>query len=176
LDSTCVISGLELLENLTYSLHVRGIDRVDNVGDILMSNGVLVDLSAPAVPVNLVGWFSSERIYLEWSQNQEVDLNHYSIYGGTDMNPTTLLSTTADSTTEAFMPGFIDGTTYYLRISATDIPGNESAFTTDVMGIPQPAAITRLNPDPINILNANETQISVHFTQPLTIIDVSCSE
>ena len=167
LDSACVITGLELIENQTYSLHVRGIDSVDNVGDILMSNGVLVDLSAPAVPVNLVGWFSSGRIYLEWSQNQEVDLNHYSIYGGTDMNPTTLLSTTADSTTEAFMPGFIDGTTYYLRISATDIPGNESAFTADVMGIPQAAVVTRVDPDTVNFLNAEDTQLSIHFSQPL---------
>jgi len=167
LDSTCVISGLELIENQTYSIHVRGIDSVDNVGDILMSDGVLVDLSAPAVPVNLVGWFSSERIYLEWSQNQEVDLDHYSIYGGTDMNPTTLLSTTADSTTEAFMPGFIDGTTYYLRISATDIPGNESVFTADVVGIPQPAVVTWVDPDTVNFLNAEDTQLSIHFSQPL---------
>jgi hypothetical protein len=167
LDTFCVISGLALVENQTYSLHVRGIDSVDNIGAVLMSDGVLVDLSAPAVPLNLVGWFSTERIYLEWSQNTELDLDHYSIYGGTDMNPTTLLSTTADFTAEAFASGFEDGTTYYLRISATDIPGNESAFTAEVMGIPQQAAITRINPDPANFLNAEDTQLSIHFSQPL---------
>ena len=167
LDSACFISGLDLLENQTYILHIRGIDNVDNVGDVLMSDGVLVDLSAPAAPVNLVGWFSSERIYLEWTNNTELDLDHYSIYGGTDMNPTTLLSTTADSTTEAFMPGFIDGTTYYLRISATDIPGNQSAFTADVMGVPQPAVITWVDPDTTNVLDAEDTQLSIHFSQPL---------
>jgi len=164
LDTFCVISGLALVENQTYSLHVRGIDSVDNIGAVLMSDGVLVDLSAPAVPLNLVGWFSTERIYLEWSQNTELDLDHYSIYGGTDMNPTTLLSTTADFTAEAFASGFEDGTTYYLRISATDIPGNESAFTAEVMGIPQQAAITRINPDPANFLNAEDTQLSIHFS------------
>ena len=135
-----------------------------------MSDGVLVDLSAPAVPVNLVGWFSTERIYLEWSHNTEIDLDQYSIYGGTEMNPTTLLFNTADSLTEAFMPEFEDGITYYLRITATDIPGNESAFTADVMGIPQQAAITRVNPDPINFLNAEDTQLSIHFSQPLSDI------
>jgi hypothetical protein len=130
-------------------------------------DGVLVDLSAPAVPVNLVGWFSTERIYLEWTKNTEVDLDHYSVYGGTGMNPTTLLSTTADSIAEAFMSGYEDGTTYYLRITATDIPGNESAFTTDILGIPQQAAITRINPDTMNFLNAEDTQLSIHFSQPL---------
>ncbi|SVA39408.1 uncharacterized protein METZ01_LOCUS92262, partial [marine metagenome] len=170
LDTSCVISELELLEDLTYSLHIRGIDSVDNVGPILMSDGSLVDLSAPAVPLNLVGWFSTERIYLVWDQNEEVDLDHYSIYGGTEMNPTMLLSTTADSTTEAFMPGFEDGSTYYIRISATDIPGNESAFTAEVIGIPQPATVTRVNPDPVNFLNAEDTQLSIHFSQPLSDI------
>ncbi len=167
LDTFCVISGLALVENQTYSLHVRGIDSVDNVGAVLMSDGVLVDLSAPAAPINLVGWFSTERIYLEWTANTEPDLDHYSIYGGTEMNPTTLLSTTADFTAEAFASGFEDGTTYYLRISATDIPGNESAFTAEVMGIPQQAAITRISPDPANFLNAEDTQLSIHFSQPL---------
>jgi hypothetical protein len=86
------------------------------------------------------------------------------------MNPTTLLSTTADSTTEAFIQGYEDGTTYYLRISASDIPGNESEFTVDVVGIPQSAAITLVNPDPINFLNADETQLTIHFSQPLSDI------
>ena len=135
-----------------------------------MSDGVLVDLSAPAAPVNLVGWFSTERIYLEWTDNTEIDLDHYSIYGGTEMNPTTLLFNTADSLAEAFLPEFEDGITYYLRITATDIPGNESPFTADVMGIPQQAAITRINPDPANFLNAEDTQLSIHFSQPLSDI------
>jgi hypothetical protein len=135
-----------------------------------MSDGSLVDLSAPVVPLNLVGWYSTERIYMEWSHNTEIDLDHYSIYGGTEMNPTTLLFNTADSLAEAFMPEFEDGTTYYLRITATDIPGNESAFTAEVVGIPQPATVTRVNPDPVNLLNAEDTQLSIHFSQPLSDI------
>ena len=86
------------------------------------------------------------------------------------MNPTTLLFTTADSLAEAFLPEFEDSITYYLRITATDIPGNESGFSTDVMGIPQQAAITRINPDPANFLNAEDTQLSIHFSQPLSDI------
>jgi hypothetical protein len=178
LDTLCNISDLSLEENINYNVHVRGIDSVYNVGDALMSDGVLIDLSAPSSPINLVAWFTSGRIFVEWDHNEEVDLNHYSLYGGTEENPTTLLLTTADSTAEAFMSSYEDGTTYYFRITATDIPGNESAFTSDVMGIPQSALITRANPNPDspNFLNASDTTITIHFTQPLSDIgDITVS-
>ena len=149
---------------------MRGIDSVNNVGEVLMSNGVLIDLSAPASPMNLVAWFTSERIFIEWDHNQEVDLNHYSVYGGTEADPTTLLFTTSDSSAEAFMPTYEDGNTYYFRITATDIPGNESPFTNDVMGIPQSALITRENPNPDAFLNASDTTLTIHFTQPLNYV------
>ena len=176
LDTLCTISDLSLEENITYNVQIRGIDSVYNVGETLISDGVLIDLSAPSSPMNLVAWFTSERIFIEWEHNQEVDLNHYSVYGGTDENPTTLLLTTADSSAEAFMPNFEDGNTYYFRITATDIPGNESPFTSDVMGIPQSALITRANPNPINFLNAADSTLTIHFTQPLSDIgDITAS-
>ena len=178
LDTLCNISDLSLEENINYNVHIRGIDSVYNVGETLMSDGVLIDLSAPSSPMNLVAWFTSGRIFVEWDHNEEVDLNHYSLYGGTEVNPTTLLLTTSDSTAEAFMSSYEDGTTYYFRITATDIPGNQSAFTSDVMGIPQSALITRTNPNPDspNFLNASDTTITIHFTQPLSDIgDITVS-
>ena len=69
-----------------------------------------------------------------------------------------------------------NGNTYYFRITATDIPGNESPFTSDVMGIPQAALITRANPNPINFLNAADSTLTIHFTQPLSDIgDITAS-
>jgi hypothetical protein len=176
LDTLCNISDLSLEENITYNVHIRGIDSVYNAGEILMSDGALIDLSAPSSPMNLVAWFTSERIFVEWDHNQEVDLNYYSVYGGTEENPTTLLLTTADSTAEAFMPSFEDGNTYYFRITATDIPGNESVFTSEVTGTPQSALITRANPNPMNFLNASDSTLTIHFTQPLSNIgDITAS-
>ena len=81
LDTLCTISDLSLEENITYNIQIRGIDSVYNVGETLISDGVLIDLSAPSSPMNLVAWFTSERIFIEWDHNQEVDLNHYSVYG-----------------------------------------------------------------------------------------------
>ena len=167
-DTWVDIRALDLVENVTYSLHLIGIDNVYNESEIFMSDGVLVDLSAPAVPANFVGWFSHERIYLEWSPNQEIDVDYYSIYGGTEPNPTTLLLTTQDTTAEAFMTGFSDTSLYYIYMTATDIPGNQSDHTQQVTGIPQLAVITRITPDPVNFLLADERVLTMHMSQPLS--------
>ena len=167
-DTWVDIRALDLVENVTYSLHLIGIDNVHNESEIFMSDGVLVDLSAPAVPANFVGWFSHERIYLEWSPNQEIDVDYYSIYGGTEPNPTTLLLTTQDTTAEAFMTGFSDTSLYYIFMTATDIPGNQSDHTQQVTGIPQLAVITRITPDPVNFLLADERVLTMHMSQPLS--------
>ena len=167
-DTWVDIRALDLVENVTYSLHLIGIDNVHNESEIFMSDGVLVDLSAPAVPANFVGWFSHERIYLEWSPNQEIDVDYYSIYGGTEPNPTTLLLTTQDTTAEAFMTGFSDTSLYYIYMTATDIPGNQSDHTQQVTGIPQLAVITRITPDPVNFLLADERVLTMHMSQPLS--------
>ena len=126
-----------MIAGSTYELHVRGVDVVGNTGSIINSDGVLIDLTAPIAPLDLVGWFTTGRILLEWTANTEVDLGYYSIYGGTENNPTDLLFNSTENTVEAFMPSYEDGTLYYLRITATDIPGNESDFTNEVIGIPQ---------------------------------------
>jgi len=167
-ETSVDIRGLDLTENETYSLHVIGIDNVHNESEILMSNGSMVDLSAPAVPANYVGWFSHERIHLEWSPNQEIDVDYYSVYGGTEPNPTTLLLTTQDTTAEAFMTGFSDTSLYYLSMTATDIPGNESNHTVQITGIPQLAVVTRISPDPMNFYLADERELFVHMSQPLS--------
>ena len=167
-DTTTTFYGLALVAGKTYELHVRGIDLVGNTGAIVESDGVLIDLSAPTVPVNLVGWFTTGRIFLEWTANTEPDLGYYSVYGGTENNPTDLLLTTTENTVEAFMPSYQDGVLYYLRITATDIPGNESNFTNEVVGIPQETVITSISPDTSLVYSANQTQLTLKLSQPLT--------
>ena len=169
-DTTTTFYGLALVAGKSYELHVRGVDLVGNTGAIVESDGVLIDLSAPTVPVNLVGWFTTGRIFLEWTANTEPDLGHYSVYGGTENNPTDLLLTTTENTVEAFMPSYQDGVLYYLRITATDIPGNESNFTNEVLGIPQETAITSISPDTNVVYSANQTQLTLKLSQPLTDI------
>ncbi len=170
IDTTITYYGLDLFAGSTYELHVRGVDAVGNTGAIINSDGVLIDLTAPIAPLDLVGWFTTGRILLEWAANSEVDLRHYSIYGGTENNPTDLLFTSTQNTVEAFMPSYEDGTLYYLRITATDMPGNESDFTNEVIGIPQETVITNINPDANLLYSANQTQLTLKLSQPLNNI------
>ena len=170
IDTTITFYGLDLIAGSTYELHVRGVDAVGNTGSIINSDGVLIDLTAPIAPLDLVGWFTTGRILLEWTANTEVDLGYYSIYGGTENNPTDLLFTSTENTVEAFMPSYEDGTLYYLRITATDIPGNESDFTNEVIGIPQETVIISINPDTSLLYSANQTQLTLKLSQPLNNI------
>jgi len=170
LDTVITFNGLDLVDGNTYEIHVRGVDAVGNTGTIVQSDGVLIDLSAPVVPIGLVGWFTTGRIFLEWTANTEMDLGLYSVYGGTENNPTDLLLTTTANTAEAFMPSYEDGTLYYLRITATDIPGNESDYTDEVIGIPQETAITSISPDTSIVYTANQNQLTIQLSQPVTDI------
>ena len=53
-------------------------------------------------------------------------------------------------------------------MTATDIPGNQSDHTQQVTGIPQLAVITRITPDPVNFLLADERVLTMHMSQPLS--------
>ena len=175
IDTTITFYGLDLVAGATYELHVRGVDSVGNTGSIVNSDGVLIDLTAPIAPLDLVGWFTTGRILLEWTANTEVDLGYYSIYGGTENNPTDLLFTSTENTVEAFMPSYEDGTLYYLRITATDIPGNESDFTNEVIGIPQETIITSISPDTSLLYASNQNQLTLKLSQPLNNIGMVSS-
>ena len=165
LDTTVNFIGLELTEGYQYTLKVRGVDKVANNGSIITSDGVVIDMSAPAAPQNLVGYFSTNRIYLTWDQNQESDLAFYSVF---DTSGNILETTTNEA--EAFVEGFQDGNLYELKLTATDVPGNESVFSNLVFGVPQEAQITHVIPSESHVLSASEKELAVHFSQPLNDI------
>ena len=170
LDTLVEFMDLTLIQDHEYKLHIRGVDHVQNTGSIIASDGVLIDQTAPQAPQSLVGFFSSERIYLTWDANTESDLDHYIVYGGTDtLQPSTILQTGA-TTAEAFLPGFQADEKIFIHVTAEDIPGNESPISGRVSGIPQPAMVTRIEPDPSITLLKDDSQLSIHFSQPLTDI------
>jgi CheY-specific phosphatase CheX len=170
LDTVIQLTGLNLEVNHVYQLHIRATDFVENTGSIIASDGVLIDQTAPAAPVSLVGFFSNERIYLTWDSNAEADLSHYSVYGGTDtLQPLNILLT-SETTAEAYLPEFPTDEPVYLHVTAEDIPGNESPVSIWVSGIPQQAMVTHIEPDPSIPLLKDDQQISIHFSQPLSDI------
>ncbi len=170
LDTLVEFMDLTLIQDHEYKLHIRGVDHVQNTGSIIASDGVLIDQTAPQAPQSLVGFFSSERIYLTWDANTESDLDHYIVYGGLDtLQPITILPT-GDTEAEAFLPEFSNDEDVFLHITATDIPGNESPKSNWVQGIPQPAMVTRILPDTSITILKDDNTFSIHFSQPLTDI------
>ncbi|MBL7014321.1 MAG: T9SS type A sorting domain-containing protein, partial [Candidatus Marinimicrobia bacterium] len=170
LDTVILIENLTLLPDNIYKLHIQGIDSVLNIGSVLSSNGVLIDVSAPAEPQSLVGWFSQERIYVTWEPNTEEDLAYYKVYAGT--SPTNQNHTIDSYTHEAetYLTEFGDTETIYLNVTAVDIPGNESVVSNQVFGIPQEAKINKIMPDTSATLFKDQNQIAIHFSQPLSNI------
>ena len=165
LDTSVYLESQNFLENHTYELHIRGIDIVGNIGDIISSDGLLIDLSAPEVPLNLVGRFSSRRIKLSWEPVLDDDFSHYNIYAGHDSSLIELIMDSDTAFAEAFMPDFQDGKIYYFRVSSIDIAGNESDLSQFINGIPQSAAITALYPDTLTTIFRDDKIVKIKFSQ-----------
>jgi len=176
LDTTILLTGLTLEEDHTYHILVRGIDNVLNTGNTSISDGVFIDMSAPNAPENLVGYFSSERIYLNWDNNIEPDLLNYKIWGSVDSEQATLIHETNVSESEAHKSEYQETQLIHLYVTAVDSLGNESLTSNTVSGFPRKAYITRIMPDTIGTIQYNNNQISLHFSQPLNdvgLIDVN---
>jgi hypothetical protein len=126
-------------------------------------SGWSVDNIAPAAPQNLVGTQSvtPEGLMLAWDRNTEPDLAHYSVYRDTATSfvpdESNLIAAPADTF-------FFDGewrwnSGYHYKVSATDLHGNEGAYTSldpeDVTGIESPLvsyafALYQNCPNPFN--------------------------
>ena len=102
-------------------------------------NAVPADRLIPAIPQNLVvADSSSTTITIKWRKNADSDFLRYRIYRGTSANPTTKVDSTtagAADTTKTFT-GLVNGTRYYLRVTAVDSTGNESAYSNEVNAAP----------------------------------------
>ena len=166
-DTMVSLEGITLLEDHFYSLHVRGVDLVGNAGPITMSNGLLIDLTSPAVPADLVGRFSTERIELTWSPVIEEDFSHYLVYGGLDSAGSMMIIETEETLVEAFMPEYEDGNEYFFTLSSVDGSGNESVQSSAIRGIPRKVTITDIDPDTSTILLDTANVIRLKLSQPV---------
>jgi len=119
-------------------------------------SGYSVDNLAPGAPASFTGQFGAGVAHLHWNPNSETDLANYRLYRGTSAgftpSPANRIASPPDT-------GFADpaGATYWYKLSAIDIHGNESAFSTllpagalDVSGggLPGALALERPSPNP----------------------------
>jgi hypothetical protein len=89
------------------------------------------DDTPPAAPTGLEMSSSDEDdIQLSWSLNSSSDcVEKYRIYRGNDVNSLTLHDSTSSGTTNSFQDTNTEFKSYYYRITAVDVNGNESDFS-----------------------------------------------
>ncbi len=121
-------------------------------------SGYSVNNIAPASPTNVTATFETNTITLRWKPNSEADLDSYAIYRGTtqDFTPTSPVA-------RVRIPEYQEaasqtGLTYFYKISAIDVAGNESGYTSVSVvtsvessgGIPKEFALSQNYPNPFN--------------------------
>jgi hypothetical protein len=123
----------------TYYLYV-----IDAVGNYSAAStaALTVDNTAPSIPTDLLATPGNAQVVLTWTAISVSDLASYNVYGGTSVNPTTLLSTISAGTETYTHSNLTNGTTYYYRISAVDNAGNESDKTSDESTTPYIQPVT----------------------------------
>jgi hypothetical protein len=97
--------------------------------DSAPDSGYSVDNLGPAAPVQFTGQYMAGTTHLHWLPNLEADLAGYRLYRGTTATFTPGVSNNVASPPDT---GYVDaaGAAYYYKVSAVDIHGNESPFTT----------------------------------------------
>jgi len=95
------------------------------------------DVTAPSTPTGFNVSIGTYKLTLNWNQNTD-DAIGYLIYGGTDQNALSLITTIGFKTTTSYSHlNLIGGTTYYYKIAAKDLAGNQSAFSTVISASPK---------------------------------------
>jgi len=157
-----VISGITttsqsitgLTNGVMYFFAVSAVDTSGNESQLSVErsaipNGPIEDLTPPNHPVNLVATPGDGVISLQWSENLEPDIGGYKIYYGTAPGSYGAPIDVGNQTNYR-LQGLINGTTYYIALTAYDNSPNrnESGYSTEVTATPQanlpPAAPTGL--------------------------------
>lgn len=93
------------------------------------------DFTPPAPPTGLTAAASDRAVALDWNNNGEGDLSHYRVYRSlTSGGSYTFIATrTVSNHTDGTLT---NGVTYFYRVTAVDISGNESAPSSVVSATP----------------------------------------
>jgi hypothetical protein len=149
-------------------------------------SGYSVDNLAPAAPKDLAGAasYTPSQLTVSWRPNTETDLSHYAIYRGTtpefQPDPLNLVATVTD--TVVVDAGWNESGSYYYKVAAWDIHGNEGLFALlppdHLTGAcaNDPPAQTRLiqnAPNPFNPMTTIQYDLSQPRAVTLCIYDLS---
>ncbi len=180
--TTSAYSDTGLSASTTYYYKVTAVDTSGNESDPsaeASATTLTPDTTPPAAPTGLTATaVSTSQINLDWANNTETDLDHYSVYRSTTsgFTPGTgnfVAETTVSNYSDT---GLSASTTYYYKVTAVDTSGNESdpsaqaSATTEAPDTTPPAAPTGLtatavSSSQINLDWANNTETDLdHYS------------
>lgn len=132
-------TDISVQNNISYTYFVKSVDCIGRESS--PSNKVSatpIDLTPPKYPDGLDALGEQGRILISWKMNLELDLSHYDIYKSIEVlekyDKINKMSIPADQ------PFYYDtvytGPTYYYKIKAIDLSGNQSEFSNIISGQP----------------------------------------
>jgi len=137
-DTSVTIGSLSLVEGKTYYISVRATDKLDNVSDVVTSNGVKIDITAPTVGSVIHGtdhhfhWLSdTSSAIATWSgfSDGASGIKEYEVLLRDTLNNKNIVDWTNASleVTYSFTAlALLNNGQYYLKVRASDEVGNLS--------------------------------------------------
>jgi serine protease len=134
IESTCVDRGAAGYDT-TFGSGI--VDANAAVDAILGGGGGGGDVTPPAAPTGLTASAGNATVALDWSNNNEADLDGYIVYRATNAGgPFSALNATLLAASAYTDNAVTNGTTYYYRVTAVDTSGNESSNSSTASATP----------------------------------------
>ena len=137
-NTSVVLENVELLEEQTYYGNVRAVDKASNVSDVVSSDGISIDYSAPVsgsvtdgLVADLIFTGTADSLSANWSgfSDSISGISNYEYAIGTTIQGTDVVIW-ASTGTDSFMTHsgltLANGSSYFISVRATDFAGNVS--------------------------------------------------
>jgi len=133
-------TDINVQNNSFYSYYVTSVDCIGRESSPSQQvNAKPVDLTPPSFPQGLDLHEEEGTVLLSWNMNLELDLSHYDVYRSLKVNSgyekINKVPVPADKSSYADKDVYF-GPTYYYKLKAMDLPGNESEFSNTISGRP----------------------------------------
>lgn len=132
-----------------------------------------VDTTPPMSPESLAAIAGDGAVDLDWSDNSEPDFASYNVYRSV-VSGSAYVSVASGLTTSSFTDsGLSNGTSYYYVVSASDIAGNESGYSSEAGATPTDMLAPIVNLTTGGSTVTGDFDVSVQFSEAVSNLELS---